>query len=117
MIATNASCPNPPYFPNGTWCGWQSQINSINNSTDPVSGTVGVAFHAIPILAPIFCCMLYVYLWILFQKSPSRFKLVGISAIVMVVSIILAAGGFPVSAVMNFVVFALSYFLSFLFRR
>ena len=112
-----AVCAHPPYWPNGTWCGYESAIASISNSTEPVSATVGTTFRVVPLTLPIFLGALYVWLWIRFGRSPGRYKTVGITALVFVVSVILAAGGLPASAVLNFVAFAMAWFIAHLFER
>lgn len=112
-----ATCPNPPYYPNGTWCGWMNQLTNATRASDPVSATFGVGLHAIPVLLPIFLGAMYVILWIRFGKAPTRFKFIGISALVLVISVVMAAGGLTGDAVLNLGVFAAAYFLSFLFDK
>jgi len=109
-------CPNPPYWANGTWCGWGGAIANMTNSTDPISATVGTAFNVLPIIPAIFLGSLYVFLWVKFARSPGRFKLVAISALVFSISVVMAAGGLGVQALLNFVVFVAAYFISLLFR-
>jgi len=111
------ACPNPPYFPNGSWCGWMTQFNNVSATTDPVSVTFGTGLHAIPILMPIFLGALYVFLWVRFGRAPSVYKFIGISGLMLVISIVMAAGGLVLSAVLNFGVFAAAYFLSYLYNR
>ena len=110
-------CPNPPYWPNGTWCGWMTQLNNVSASSDPVTGTFGVALHAIPVLMPIFLGALYVFLWVRFGKAPSRFKFIGIAGLMLIISIVMAASGLTGDALINVAVFGAAYFLSFLFDR
>lgn len=110
-------CPNPPFWANGSWCGWTSQFTQITNSSDPVSSTFGIGVHAIPILMPCLAGALYVFLWVRFGSAPTKFKFIGISALMLVISVIMAASGFTADALINFAVFGAAYFLSFLFDR
>lgn len=109
-----------PYIWNVTcacniWKNWSSYM-ALSNNTDPVSGIITSATNANPTLMPIFCGALYVFLWIKFADAPSRFKLVGITALVFVISVVMVAGGFMADAVLNFIAFILAYFLSLLFK-
>jgi hypothetical protein len=113
-------CPPPgtPFYPNGTYGGWLCQVNNLTNSntSDPVSGTVGITFHILPIIPVIFLGALYLFLWVKFADSPSRFKTVSITALVLIISIIMAATGFVADAVLNVLAFGAAFFLSFIFR-
>ena len=111
------TCPTPPYYPNGSWCGWVSQINTVNNATDPISGIFGTAFHAVPVIIPIFLGALYVFLWVRFSASPARFKFVGIAIPVMIISLIFSIGGFYAGALLNILAFVVAYVMSFIFRK
>lgn len=110
-----------PYYQNGTWYNWSTYsnhiANAINNGTsDPISAMVSGAAQADVTLMTVFLGALYVFLWIRFANAPSRFKFVGMSALVFVISVIMVYGGFTGSAVLNFIVFIVAYFFSLLFK-
>lgn len=108
-----------PYI-NGTWTPWINQtsgLGQITNSSDPISTLIHSVTIAMPWLFPLILGALYVYLWVLFGDAPSRFKLVSISALVLVISIVFAAAGFTGDAVFNFVVFGIAFLASFLFKQ
>lgn len=107
-----------PYYPNGTWYAWvnQSGLGQITNSSDPFSTLIHSVSAALPWLFPVILGAFYVFLWVQFGDSPSRFKLASITALVFVVSFFMAAAGFVNNAVLNFVVFGIAFFVSFLFR-
>lgn len=92
-------------------------MNNVTNSTDPISGIFGTAFHAVPIVVSIFLGALYLFLWVRFSSSPSKFKFVGITALVLVISMIFAIGGFYSGALLNVVAFVVAYVFSFIFRK
>lgn len=108
-----------PYI-NGTWVPWINQtsgLGQITNSSDPISTLIHGVTGAMPWLFPLLLGALYVYLWVLFGDSPSRFKLVGMSALVLVISIVFSAAGFTTDAVFNFIVFGIAFIASFMFRQ
>lgn len=108
-----------PYI-NGTWTPWISNstgLGQITNSSDPVSTLIHGVTGAMPWLFPLLLGALYVYLWILFGDAPSRFKLVGMSALVLVISVVFVASGFAIDAIFNFVVFTVAFLASFIFKQ
>ena len=105
-----------PYTANGVWIAWPNATSAITNSSDPFSASVGSVNQGLPILFPILLGSLYVFLWLMFRQSPSRFKLVCMTLLVFVISVFMAAGGYIGSALLNFVVFVIAYFVEFLFK-
>lgn len=117
IVRAQPLCPNPPFYANGSWCGWGGAISTITNSTDPISGIFGTAFSAVPIIIPIFLGALYLFLFVHFSASAARYKFVAITALVMVISLMFSLGGFGVSAVLNIIAFVVAWTFSTLFRK
>ena len=99
-----------------TWVPWPNAATSISNSSDPISSNVTIVTSALPWLFPIFLGALYVVLWLLFRNSPSKYKLVSISLLVLVISFFMAASGLIADCLLNLVAFVLAYFITYLFR-
>lgn len=106
-----------PYFANGTYYPWPNVTTAITNSSDPFSASIATVNSGLPMLFPIFLGALYVFLWMMFRQSPARFKFVCMGLLVFVISFFMAAAGYTQSALLNFIVFALSYVVEFLFSR
>lgn len=110
-----------PYIQNittgvSTWVNWPSAGAAISNSSDPVSGNISLVNTALPWLLPVFLGGIYVMLWLLFRNSPSKYKLVSITLLVFVISFFMAAFGLTADALLNFAIFALAYFITYLFK-
>ena len=89
-----------------------SQLTNVSASSDPVSAVFGSAFTAVPMLINVFVGALYVFLWVKFEDSPARYKLEGITTLVLLVSLLFAWAGFPFSALFNIIIWILVYFLT-----
>ena len=105
------------YNASGGWVPWPNVATAVTNSSDPFSSTINTVNSGFPLLLPIFLGALYVFLWLMFRQSPSRFKIVVMTVLVFVISIFFAAAGWTPDALLNFVVFVVAYFVEFLFNR
>lgn len=107
-----------PFNATGGWVDWTCNLTQ-NNTVDPISGSVACATNAslgLGVVMVIFLGALYVFLWVRFSSSPSRFKLVGMTALVLAISVVAVLGGFLPNAILNIVLFILAYFVSLLFK-
>lgn len=101
-------------------CYWEnsSQIfYNITNSTSPIAAVQSTINTGLPWFWPLFPFILYLYLFVAFQDSPSGGKLYMIAALVFVISIFMALGGLLIDAVINFGIFAITFFLSGQFKH
>lgn len=105
-----------PYYPNGTWYNWTQALAKASNSTSPQTALIKSSLGVIPWVFPAITFILYIVLFIAFQNSPGRFKIVGIAAMVLVISFIFTIAGLETAAILNIIVFLLAWFLTGLFK-
>ena len=72
---------------------------------------------SLPWFWPLLPFVLYIYMFVVYSDSPSGGKFMMISAIVFVISIFMAFGGYLSDAVINLMIFILAFILSTQFKR
>lgn len=105
-----------PYYANGIWYNWTSALVQASNSTSPQTALIKSSLGILPWLFPAITFILYIILFISYSDSPGRFKMVGIAAIVLVISVVFAITGLTTDVILNFIVFILAWFISGLFK-
>lgn len=108
------------YYPNGTWCGWSCYLtgqlgnqtqnpSNISNTTAPFSALNNAVTNALPWFWPFIMGALYFILIIYYSDSPTQGKLMGITALVLVISFFMAITGLLIDATMNFAIFSIIF--------
>ena len=105
-----------PFYSNGTYYNWTTLLPNMTNSTNPIGTLATAPAKALPWFWPIIPFLLYIYLLSLFGDSPSNGKFIGITALVLVISVFLAASGYTSSAALNIVLFLLAWVSAWIFK-
>lgn len=105
-----------PFAANGTWINWTAGFVHITNTTDPVTAIVNTVSNQLPWFWPVVPFILYMYLVIVYNNAPQRWKFVGISALVLVITAFMALAFNNVDAIANVIIFGVALLLSNMFK-
>lgn len=89
---------------------------NISSSHAPLTALVYDYNQALPWFWFIIPLLLYVYLLAIYSDSPSRGKFTMVAALVLIISVFLAAGGYSTDAIINIAVFLAALFLAPIFK-
>lgn len=103
--------------PNCVWQNATQTFVNITNSTSPIGAIQATIGKQLPFFWPLFPFVLYLWLFVIYSDSPGKGKTYMITALVFVISVFLAIGGYITDAVINFIIFALAFWLSGLFAK
>ena len=105
--------------PNGlrVWENSTQLFQNITNSSSPIGAIGHVINTGLPFFWPIFPFILYLYLFIIYSDSPSGGKLYMIAGLVFVISVFMAFAGLIPNAIINFAIFAATFFLANQFNK
>ena len=97
-----------------TWVDWTASLVNVTNSTSPTTAIINSTFNN-PFLPPLLLIItfaLYLVLMVAYTESPGNSKLVGITAIVLVISLLESVAGLLANAVLNIIIFLVAFFIT-----